>query len=225
MTSRRATTTRRSPLSDHRAGPRLLPSGGRLPQLQQRRCGLAAARVRHLRRAGRRPHPDVPARPATAGRHHPPHRAARTVDKTLRRVMEQLVELSTRLVVMTERSRAILTRRCITIPDDKIDLIVHGIPDRSFADPNFYKDQFGVEGKLVGLTFGLLLANKGIEVVLRALPAVIVRRSPTSSTSSWERPTRAFFEARARPIGSASSGWPKNWASRSTSSSTTVLSS
>ena len=93
-------------------------------------------------------------------------------DVTLRRAMDQLVELSTRLVVMTERSRSILLAE-YRVPENKIDLIVHGIPDRPFADPNFYKDQFGVEGKYVGLTFGLLSPNKGIEHVLQALPAVI----------------------------------------------------
>ena len=59
------------------------------------------------------------------------------------------------------------------VPENKIDLIVHGIPDRPFADPNVCKDQFGVEGKHVGLTFGLLSPNKGIEHVLQALPDVI----------------------------------------------------
>jgi glycosyltransferase involved in cell wall biosynthesis len=89
-----------------------------------------------------------------------------------RRVMDQLVELSTRLVVMTERSRSIL-RKVYKVPENKIDHIVHGIPDCPFADPNYYKDQFGVEGKLVALTFGLLSPNKGIECVLKALPEVI----------------------------------------------------
>jgi hypothetical protein len=35
---------------------------------------------------------------------------------------------------------------------DKIDLIPHGIPDVPFADPNYYKDKFGVEGRPVLLT-------------------------------------------------------------------------
>jgi glycosyltransferase involved in cell wall biosynthesis len=39
-------------------------------------------------------------------------------------------------------------------------------------DPNFYKEQFDVEGKKVLLTFGLLAPNKGIENVLQALPSV-----------------------------------------------------
>ena len=42
-----------------------------------------------------------------------------------------------------------------------------------FVDPDFYKDQFGVEGKFVALTFGLLSPNKGIEHMLRAMPAIL----------------------------------------------------
>ena len=58
-------------------------------------------------------------------------------------------------------------------PAAKIDLIPHGIPDMPFADPNFFKDEFGVAGKQVLLTFGLLSPNKGIEFALRALPDII----------------------------------------------------
>jgi hypothetical protein len=42
-------------------------------------------------------------------------------------------------------------------------------------DPNFFKDKFGTEGKFVLLTFGLLSPNKGIENVIRALPAVLAK--------------------------------------------------
>ena len=45
----------------------------------------------------------------------------------------------------------------------EFDLIPHGIPDVPFIDPNYYKDKFGVEGRPVMLTFGLLSPNKGIE--------------------------------------------------------------
>ncbi len=93
-------------------------------------------------------------------------------DATQRRAMDELAELSTRLVVMTARSRHMLCGE-YDIPDKKIDLIAHGIPDAPFLDPNVCKDQFGVEGKHVGLTFGLLSPNKGIEHVLQALPDVI----------------------------------------------------
>ncbi|MFL5046877.1 MAG: glycosyltransferase, partial [Xanthobacteraceae bacterium] len=52
-------------------------------------------------------------------------------------------------------------------------LIPHGVPDIPFVDPNYYKDQFGVEGRTVLLTFGLLSPNKGIEQVLNALPLIL----------------------------------------------------
>ena len=42
-----------------------------------------------------------------------------------------------------------------------------------FVDPTYFKDQFGVEGKVVLLTFGLLSPNKGIEYVLNALPNIL----------------------------------------------------
>ncbi len=52
-------------------------------------------------------------------------------------------------------------------------MIAHGIPDVGFVDPTYFKDQFGVEGKVVLLTFGLLSPNKGIEYVLKALPQIL----------------------------------------------------
>src|ERR1051326_4230505 len=89
-----------------------------------------------------------------------------------RRVMEELISLSTRLVVMAERGRQMLQDIYHARPA-KIDLIAHGIPDVGFVDPTYFKDQFGVEGKVVLLTFGLLSPNKGIEHVLNALPKIL----------------------------------------------------
>jgi glycosyltransferase involved in cell wall biosynthesis len=89
-----------------------------------------------------------------------------------RRVMQELVGRSTRLVTMTERGRLML-QEVYHAPPAKIDLIPHGIPDIPFVDPNYYKDQFGVEGRVVLLTFGLLSPNKGIEHVLNALPRIL----------------------------------------------------
>ena len=89
-----------------------------------------------------------------------------------RRVMEEILSLSTRVVVMAERGRKML-EEIYSAPAAKIDLISHGIPDLGFVDPTFFKDQFGVEGKTVLLTFGLLSPNKGIEYVLNAMPAIL----------------------------------------------------
>ena len=89
-----------------------------------------------------------------------------------REVMLKLADLSERLVVMSRKAIDFLTD-IYDIPEEKISFIHHGIPDVPFVDPNFYKDQFGVEGKKVLLTFGLLSPNKGIEHVLHALPTII----------------------------------------------------
>ncbi len=89
-----------------------------------------------------------------------------------RRVMQELIALSTRVVVMAERGRRML-QDIYEAPPAKIDLIAHGIPDVGFVDPTYFKDQFGVEGKVVLLTFGLLSPNKGIEYVLNALPQIL----------------------------------------------------
>ena len=89
-----------------------------------------------------------------------------------RRVLTELTEESARLVVMSEKGREILGD-VYGVPAAKIDLIPHGIHDMPFVDPNFYKDHFGVEGRPMALTFGLLSRNKGIENVLQAMPAVV----------------------------------------------------
>ncbi|MGH9621883.1 MAG: glycosyltransferase family 4 protein [Bryobacteraceae bacterium] len=89
-----------------------------------------------------------------------------------RRVMQELISLSTRLVVMAERGRQML-KEVYNAPPAKIDLIPHGIPDVGFVDPTYFKDQFGVEGRVVLLTFGLLSPNKGIEHVFNALPSIL----------------------------------------------------
>ncbi len=89
-----------------------------------------------------------------------------------RRVMQELITRSARLVVMTQRGRQIL-QETYHAPLAKIDLIPHGIPDVPFIDPNDYKGRLGVGGKLVLLTFGLLSPNKGIETVLNALPDIV----------------------------------------------------
>jgi glycosyltransferase involved in cell wall biosynthesis len=100
------------------------------------------------------------------------HTVLREPNTEQRRVMRDLIRLSTRLVVMSERGREFL-REVYQAPAAKIDFIPHGIPDMPFADPNYFKDEFGVAGKHVLLTFGLLSPNKGIEYALRALPDII----------------------------------------------------
>jgi glycosyltransferase involved in cell wall biosynthesis len=95
-------------------------------------------------------------------------------DPEQKRVLEEIAALSDRLVVMSRRG-AVFLHEIYGVPTEKIDLIPHGIPDVPFEDPSFHKDLFGVEGKIVLLSFGLLSANKGIENVVSALPAILAR--------------------------------------------------
>lgn len=90
------------------------------------------------------------------------------------RVLKEIASLSDRLVVMSKRGDKYL-QETYGVSSDKIDLIPHGIPDVPFVDPSFHKDLFGVEGKIVLLSFGLLSANKGIENVINALPAILAK--------------------------------------------------
>jgi len=102
------------------------------------------------------------------------HTVLREPDPNQLRVMEEIVELSDRLIVMSMLSSQFL-QEIFRVPGSKIDIVPHGVPDLPFLDPNFYKDQFGVEGKAVLVTFGLLSPNKGIENVIQALPQILSR--------------------------------------------------
>jgi glycosyltransferase involved in cell wall biosynthesis len=102
------------------------------------------------------------------------HTILREPDPDQRHVLEEVAALSDRLVVMSDRGREFL-QEVYHVAPGKIDVIPHGIPDVPFVDPSFHKDLFGVEGKTVLLSFGLLSANKGIETVITALPAIVER--------------------------------------------------
>jgi glycosyltransferase involved in cell wall biosynthesis len=100
------------------------------------------------------------------------HTVLREPDPRQMRAMAEVAELSDRLIVMSQLSSQIL-QEVFKVPANKIDMVPHGVPDLPFLDPNFFKDRFGVEGKAVLLTFGLLSPNKGIENVIQALPEIL----------------------------------------------------
>jgi glycosyltransferase involved in cell wall biosynthesis len=100
------------------------------------------------------------------------HTVLREPDADQLMVMEEIAELSDRLIVMSQLSSQFL-QEIFKVPGSKIDMVPHGVPDLPFLDPNFFKERFGVEGKAVLLTFGLLSPNKGIENVIQALPQIL----------------------------------------------------
>lgn len=92
-----------------------------------------------------------------------------------RAVMERIVDASARVVVMAEKARDLL-RTVYRLPADKIEVIAHGIPDCAFLEPDDAKARLGFGGRSVILTFGLLSPNKGIEVMIDAMPSILRRR-------------------------------------------------
>jgi glycosyltransferase involved in cell wall biosynthesis len=81
-------------------------------------------------------------------------------------------EASERVIVMNTRGIKML-RDIYSVPEWKIELIPHGIPDLPFTHNGYYKRILGMAGRKTILTFGLLNKNKGIEVMLRALPRIV----------------------------------------------------
>src|SRR6185295_6869693 len=92
-----------------------------------------------------------------------------------RRVFNEIVALSSKVVVMAEKGRELL-RSTYAVPVQKIEVIPHGIPDAPYSDPDAAKLKLGFSGKSIILTFGLLSKNKGIEVMIDAMPEVLSRK-------------------------------------------------
>ncbi len=95
-----------------------------------------------------------------------------------RQVLRQIGRASAHMVVMAEKGRELL-RDVFGVPDRKISVIPHGIPDH-MLDPRsreMRRRRLGWTGRSVLLTFGLLSPNKGLEHGIRALPE-IVRHHP-----------------------------------------------
>ncbi|MBR0864408.1 glycosyltransferase involved in cell wall biosynthesis [Bradyrhizobium diazoefficiens] len=91
-----------------------------------------------------------------------------------RAVVERIVDASSKVVVMANKGRELL-RDVYLVPDDKIEVIAHGIPDVAFVGSDAAKARLGFAGKSVILTFGLLSPNKGIEVMIDAMPSIMKR--------------------------------------------------
>jgi len=102
------------------------------------------------------------------------HTVNRNAESDQKKIFEEIAARAAGLVVMSEKAVSLLTD-VYNVPREKITLIPHGIHDVPFIDPSFYKDKFGVEGRDVLLTFGLLHRNKGIEYMIEALPAIVKR--------------------------------------------------
>jgi glycosyltransferase involved in cell wall biosynthesis len=89
-----------------------------------------------------------------------------------RKSLVNVCNASYKVITMNERGISML-RDIYNVPRKKVKLIAHGIPDLPFVDSNYYKHKVGLEDRKTILTFGLLNKNKGIEAMLKAMPAIV----------------------------------------------------
>jgi glycosyltransferase involved in cell wall biosynthesis len=89
--------------------------------------------------------------------------------------LNQIIRMSSKVVVMAEKGQQLL-RTVYHAPADKIVVIPHGIPSFPFVEPDRAKAKLGFGNRAVILTFGLLSPNKGIEVMIDAMPSILERR-------------------------------------------------
>ncbi|MET0373140.1 MAG: glycosyltransferase family 4 protein, partial [Rhizorhabdus sp.] len=99
------------------------------------------------------------------------HTVLQSPNDDQRRVIDGLARRADKLIVMAEKGRLFL-EDVHGIAPGKIAVVPHGVPDRPLADIATAKCRFGFEAHKILLTFGLLSPNKGIETVIRALPAI-----------------------------------------------------
>ncbi|MFT4026513.1 MAG: glycosyltransferase family 4 protein [Novosphingobium sp.] len=89
-----------------------------------------------------------------------------------RRIVKHLLSRAMRVMVMSEHGRDILIQAYGAAPG-AIQVIPHGAPDRPFGREAEFKQRFGLAGREVMMTFGLLGPGKGLEQAIEALPRIV----------------------------------------------------
>jgi glycosyltransferase involved in cell wall biosynthesis len=100
------------------------------------------------------------------------HTISPSFEQKAQTVLKQIAKHSSKIITMTNTATKILT--AYNVPRSKIEIIQHGCPDVPFVESNKVKPSlFGLKGKTVLSTFGLLSRSKGIQHVIKALPEVV----------------------------------------------------
>lgn len=103
------------------------------------------------------------------------HTILKTPSYNEKAILQEICKMAHKIVVMSHKAINFLVN-IYNVPEEKIALIEHGVPDIHFTSENS-KKEFKLESKKVLLTFGFLGRNKGIETVIKALPEV-ARKHP-----------------------------------------------
>ena len=99
------------------------------------------------------------------------HTVLKDPSDSQRAIVQRMSKQCAGLVVMS-RFAADLLASSYGVAGRNVHVIAHGIPDMESRDPQILKATFGIPGRRMLLTFGLLGPNKGVETVFRALPAL-----------------------------------------------------
>ena len=100
------------------------------------------------------------------------HTVLTNPDEKRKKVVHAIVDLSDKIIVLTNRSKETLTNY-YNCPISKALVIPHGNHNVLWEQKEVLKKNYGFEGKIVLATFGLISENKNIETVLYALPEIV----------------------------------------------------
>lgn len=87
-------------------------------------------------------------------------------------IIREIAKQSSKIVVMSNKAVDFL-KNIYYISDDKIQKIEHGVPDLEPIENNPVKNLPAFKNRKVLFTFGLISRNKGLETVIKALPAIV----------------------------------------------------
>jgi glycosyltransferase involved in cell wall biosynthesis len=100
------------------------------------------------------------------------HTVLPSPDENLKFKVRSIALACESIIVMTNNSADILMND-YNLPKKKISVIAHGTHLVPHLNRNILKKKYGVDGRKVLTTFGLLSSGKGIETTLIALPAIV----------------------------------------------------
>ena len=90
------------------------------------------------------------------------------------KVVQAIVDLSNRIVVLTNKSQEILINQYGS-QKSKINVIPHGTHTVLWEQKKILKNKYHYSDKIVMSNFGLISENKSIETVLHALPEIVAK--------------------------------------------------
>ncbi len=90
----------------------------------------------------------------------------------MKEVVKKIFEHSDKVIVMTTTAKNILEKK-YKVNISKVEIMYHGVPPMDLNNCAKLKKKYGLEGKKVLMTFGLLSKGKGIENVILAMPKIL----------------------------------------------------